>query len=53
MSSTMTFYSTALLAAKMTLQMLHLQHRHFTCAFAEKFYEQLVALIQSRSYKLY
>jgi len=49
----MTSCSTATMAAKTILQiMLHIIDV-FTTASARKFYEQIVAFIQSRSFELY
>jgi len=55
MAVTMTSYSTATLSAKSIEQIVHLQYNieRFARAFAGKVYEQMVALIQSRSLKLH
>jgi len=49
MAAAMTFCSTAILPGKSKLQILRLWHHIFTCALAGIFYEQMEALIQSRS----
>jgi len=56
MSTAMTSCSTAILAAKTLLQVVHLSSysiERFTSAFAGKVYEQMVALIQIRSLELH
>jgi len=54
MTATITPCSTAILAEKSIglLQILH-KHRGFTNAFARKFYEKMVAFIQSRNLEIY
>ena len=53
MASTITSCSTAIMAAKSILQIVLRIIDIFTSAFARKFYEQLVAFTQSRSFELY
>jgi len=53
MAVTMTSCSTAILAAKSILLTLHLKHRDFHKCFERKYYEQMVAFIQSRGLELY
>jgi len=49
----MTFYSTAIMAAKSILQIVLGIIEISTTASAGKFYEQMMAFIQSRSFELY
>jgi len=53
MAFMVTSCSTATLAAKSVLLILHLKHRDFKSVFARKYYEQMVVFIQSRSFELY
>jgi len=50
MAATMTSCSTAILATKSILQILHYSSEIFTSVFARKFYEQMVILIQKEAW---
>jgi len=53
MAAAMSSCSTAILAAKSILQIVHFGIERFTSAFARKIYDQMVALVQRRSLELH